>query len=45
MQQNNICPALIDWWHASDFEICFEKTLVAFCFDEKHMQSIAQMSM
>ena len=45
MQQNNLFLAWIDWPHASDFRTCFGKTLVAIYFNEKHTQSVAQITM
>ena len=45
MQQNNLFVAWIDWPHASDFRTCFGKTLVAIYFNEKHTQSVAQITM
>ena len=38
-QQNNFFLASIDESRAFDFRICFGKTLVAFVFDEKLMES------
>ena len=37
--------AWIDWSRAFDFRICFGKTLIAFNFDEKLTQSVAQVIM
>ena len=45
MWQNNFFVAWIDWSHAFDFRMCFRKTLVAFDFDEKLTQIIAQITM
>ena len=35
----------INWSRAFDFRICFGKTIVAFDFDEKFTQSVAQIPM
>ena len=44
MWQKNFLVAWIDWSHAFDFRICFGKTLIAFNFDEKFKQSVAQVT-
>ena len=45
MQQNKFFLAWIDCSSASDFRVCLGKTLVAFYFDEKHTQNVAQITM
>ena len=37
--------SIVNLSRAFDFRICFEKTLVAFDFDEKFTQSVAQITM
>ena len=43
--QVNFFLAWFDWSRTSDFRICFGKTLIAFDFDEKLTQSVAQVTM
>ena len=45
MWENNFFHAWIDWLHVFCFGIGFRKTLVAFDFDGKVKQSIAQLTM
>ena len=45
MIQNNFFLARIDWSCAYGFRVCFGKTLVAFDFEEKFTQSVAQITM
>ena len=45
MWQNSFFLAWTDLSHAFDFRIRFGKTLVAFDFNEKLTQSVAQITM
>ena len=45
MKHKSFPVSIVNLSRAFDFRICFEKTLVAFDFDEKFTQSVAQITM